>query len=102
MKHFETLWEEGEKLHENDSASTVLDELSMKINLYKMIDSKIEIPDLERQNIKSRTMGEILLTLTQLSLKDNINVFEALNVAIQYRSAEITAKIPKDLRLPGT
>lgn len=104
IRHFEQLWEDGENLHTNDdsSTSTILDELSMKINLYKIIDSKIEIPEEERQKIKSRTMGEILLTLTNLSLKDNINVFEALKTANQFRSAENYAKIPMELRLPNS
>jgi len=100
--HFEELWEKCENLHKaldhNDSVLTIIDELAMKINLYKMIDGKIEVPEEERQKIKSRTMGEILLTLTNLSLKDNINVFEALSIAQQTR--EKTIKIPKELRLP--
>jgi hypothetical protein len=104
VQHFEELWEHCEKLHKNDDSSTttILDELSMKINLYKMIDSKTELAADERQKVKTRTMGEILLTLTSLSLKDNINVFDALNTAAQYRSVENLNKIPKDLRLPKT
>jgi hypothetical protein len=103
-KHFEDLWEECEKLHAAFNAkepiSTVMDELSMKINLYKMLDSKDEIPKEEIQKIKSRTLGEILLTLTHLSLKENINVFDALNTAKNYRQAENYSKIPPELRLP--
>jgi hypothetical protein len=100
---FEKIWENSEKLHEGDGSPTtaILDELSMKINLYKMIDSKTDVPDDERQKVKSRTMGEILLTLTHLSLKDNINVYEALSIASQYRNAENLSKIPPDLKLPG-
>jgi hypothetical protein len=67
-------------------SSSILDELILKINLYKALDQKTEIADSERQTIKSRTMGEILLTLTKLSMKDNINVYEALSIAMQYRS----------------
>lgn len=101
---FEKVWENSEKLYEGDDSPTtsILDELSMKINLYKMIDSKTDIPDDERQKVKSRTMGEILLTLTHLSLKDNINVYEALSISAQYRSAENFNKIPKELRIPGS
>lgn len=102
-RHFEQLWEEGEQLHNNDGSPTptILDELLMKVNLYKIIDEKSEIPEEERKKIKSRTMGEILLTLTHLSLKDDINVFEALKTANQYRKAENFSKIPKDLVLPA-
>lgn len=101
--HFENIWEEGEKLHAADNSSTasILDELSLKINLYKIIDEKTDIPEEERKKVKSRTMGEILLTLTHLSFKDDINVFEALKTANQYRSAENFAKIPRELKLPG-
>lgn len=92
MKHFEELWEECERLHQDTinegTSSDLINELIMKLNIYKVIDLKTEIPDEERQKIKSRTLGEILLTLTQLSLKDNINVFEALHTAYKYRSIE--------------
>src|SRR5579871_3021150 len=93
--HFEELWEKCENVHKDspDAVPAIVDELSMKINLYKLLDGRIDIPEEERQKLKSRTMGEILLTLTHLSLKDNINVFEALSVAQQHRSAPKTPKI---------
>lgn len=90
--HFEDLWEKCEAFHKAESAqdvsSSLIDELMMKLNLYKVIDLKSEIPEEDRQKIKSRTMGEILLTITQISLKDNINVYEALKVALEYKSIE--------------
>lgn len=88
--HFEELWEKCEELHKEmgQSDNTVLlEELAMKVSLYKAIDAKPEIPEEDRQKAKSRALGEILLTLTHMSLQDNINVFEALGVAFQYRSA---------------
>lgn len=90
--HFEDLWEKCEAFHKAESSqdvsSSLIDELMMKMNLYKVIDLKSEIPEEDRQKIKSRTMGEILLTVTQISLKDNINVYEALKVALEYKSIE--------------
>lgn len=89
--HFEELWVKCENFFKDKAdigTQNVLDELALKVNLYKMIDAKTEIPEDERQKIKSRTLGEILLTLTYLSLKDNVNVFEALSIALQYRSVE--------------
>lgn len=87
--HFEELWERCEKFHQEASNdSSLMDELMMKVNLYKVIDQKTEVPEEERQKLKSRAMGEILLTLTGMSLKDNVNVFEALSIALQYRSVE--------------
>lgn len=92
MIHFEELWEKCEQLHQESinegTASDIINELMMKFNIYKVIDSKTEIPLEERQKIKSRTLGEILLTLTNLSLKDNINVYESLSTAYKYRSIE--------------
>lgn len=103
--HFEDLWEKCEQLHQSsiaeDLSSTIIDELMMKINLYKMIDSKTEVGENERNEAKQRTMGEILLTITKLSLKDNINVFEALSISQQYKQAENSyKKIPPELRIP--
>lgn len=90
--HFENLWNKCENLHEetvkNETSEQIIDELILKINLYKVLHQKTEIPDNERETIKSRTMGEILLTLTKLSLKENLNVYEALNIAMQYRDID--------------
>lgn len=93
--HFEELWEKCENLFKNNPelrVQDVIDELLMKINLYKALDTRTEIPEEERKTLQSRTMGEILLTLTHLSLKDNVNVYEALNMALQYRSIEHFSK----------
>jgi hypothetical protein len=102
--HFEELWEKCENMHKDlgsgDSVANVIDELAMKINLYKLLDGKTEITEEERQKIKSRTLGEILLTLTNLSLKDNINVFESLSIAQQMRAKSSGLGLPKELRLP--
>jgi len=91
-EHFEILWEKCEQLHKdinnNETISSLMEELLLKINLYKVIDLKTDVPLEERQKIKSRTLGEILLTMTNLSLKENINVFDSLNQAFQYRSVE--------------
>jgi len=90
--HFEELWTKCEELHQEalsqESNDSIMDELALKINLYKALGHK-EIPEKERETIKSRTMGEILLTLTKLSMKDNINVYEALSIALQYRSIDV-------------
>lgn len=90
--HFELLWEKAEEFQKDGSANTtvqqIIEELMMKVSLYKAIDSKTEIPEEDRKKVKSRTLGEILLTLTALSLKDNINVYESLNMALQYRSLD--------------
>jgi hypothetical protein len=95
--HFEKLWEQSEEFQKDGSANStvqqIVEELLMKISLYKAIDAKTEIPVEDRQKVKSRTLGEILLTLTALSLKDNINVYESLNIALQYRSLDYYTKV---------
>src|SRR5271163_4570665 len=98
--HFEELWEKCENFQKEASADIevqhMIDELTMKIGLYKALDSKTEIPDEEQKKVKSRLLGEILLVITCLSLKDNINVFESLSMALQYRSIEHFAKKHSD------
>jgi hypothetical protein len=93
--HYEELWELCEKLHQEasqDKASNLIDELSLKLVVYKAIDEKTDIPAEERQKAKSRTLGEILLTLTNISLVDNIDVFRSLTEAYKYRSIEHFSK----------
>jgi len=98
--HFEELWEKCENFYKeagNDNlVESIVDELAYKLTLYKALESKTEIPDEERTKAKSRLMGEILLTLTNLSLKDNINVFDALGVALQHRSIGYYSKKHSD------
>jgi hypothetical protein len=93
--HFEELWELCEKFYQDNdthnSSQEIINEMSMKIDLYRMLDKK-EIDPEEIKKIKSRLFGEILLTLTNLSLTDNINVFEALSVALQMRSMDMYTK----------
>lgn len=88
IKHFEELWEKCEEYHgsnPNDTVDSIIKELQMKIDLYQTIDTKQISPE-DMQKIKSRTLGEILFTITNLSLNDNINVFEALFIALNERS----------------
>lgn len=83
-KHFEELWVESEKLSESDvpSVSLILFELKAKLSVYEALDKSDNIPEEERHKLKSHTFGKILASLTQLSLKDNINSFTALANAI--------------------
>jgi len=81
--HYEDLWEKAEQFHkENSSLNETIDdiiyELTLKIGLYKAIIQKSEISEEDKKEAKSRLFGEILLTTTKLSLKENINVYEVL------------------------
>ena len=87
--HFEELWEKCEELHKEagTSISSSLMELDLKFSLYKKIDVQ-GFSNEEVEKIKSRVLGEILLTIANISLIDNINVYQALNEALQFRSIE--------------
>jgi hypothetical protein len=91
--HFEELWEKCEIFQKDNSPVTsvedIINELVMKLNLYTSIDKQINISDDDMKVVKSRLMGEILLPLTLLSLKDNINVYEALQTALTQRSISV-------------
>ena len=92
--HFEDLWCKCEAYHQDNKDDTsvlmLINELVMKLNLYNAIEQRTELNNDDRHTSKSRITGEILLALTHLSLKDNINVFDALNIALQYRISERT------------
>jgi len=94
--HFEDLWDQCEKFHQENSANLelqpILDALMMKVSLYKALNAQKDIPGEEMQKVKSRTLGEIVLALTCITLKDNINVFEALATALQYRTIDVLDK----------
>jgi hypothetical protein len=89
--HFEVLWEKCEKLHKeagDNSSASLAQELSLKLDLYKILDSKSDLSNEDKQKIKSRLLGEILLTITNISLVDNINVYQALDEALKFRTIE--------------
>lgn len=79
IKTFNELWEACENISKNDqSMASIIDEIIMKLTLYKMVDLKKQISAEENKIAKSRILGEILLSITKISIKDNINVFSAL------------------------
>lgn len=84
--HFENLWETSEKYYlksiNDTKQNNILDELIYKAELYKSINDK-DISKEEKDKIKSHLFGEILMTLTQLSLKEDINSYKALYLAIK-------------------
>ena|SRR5713101_6939474 len=95
FKSFDALWETCEALHQqispDDNSSSILDELLLKVRLYQAINNQ-EMPEEEKQAIRTRAIGEVLLVLTNLSLRDNINVFAALEAAHNYRSIDFFSR----------
>ncbi len=79
--HFEELWELSEKNNENlaksSSSESIFQELFVKIDFYRKVNDK-EISLEEKYQMKNRLFGEILVSLTKLSVKDNINTYAAL------------------------
>jgi hypothetical protein len=95
--HFEDLWVKCEYLYSKSrsvgSSLEVLNEIKMKVDVYKIFAESKEVSVEDMTKAKSRLMGEILLSLTHLSFIDNINVFQALNLAQQHQSAETIVKV---------
>jgi hypothetical protein len=88
--HFENVWEECEKSHGEltEDVSSIINELILKINFYKAFDFKTESLNEEQQKIKAHAFGELLFSLTKLSYKENVNVYEALSYVLHHRSIE--------------
>lgn len=92
VKHFESIWEDSENYYKesssNSNVDSIITELLLKVNLYNSIDQNDKFPEDQKKKIKLHTFGEMLMTLTQLSLKDNINSYAALVAALQYKKIE--------------
>jgi len=89
--HFEQLWEQSENNFKNNtsSAEEVLNSLLLKVNLYQTLSEKIKAASPEEAaKIKSHLMGEILITLTHLSYRENINVFHSLKTSLDFFDIE--------------
>jgi hypothetical protein len=87
-EHFEHVWEASEALFAETITNTpivsIIAELQAKLAVYKAISERsTEAEDIAKA--KDHLMGNILMTLTKLSLKDNINTFSALKGAIEER-----------------
>ena len=87
--HFEDLWEICEAFHQKSEGfadSINIKELIMKLGVYESV-SKSSLSQLEKQKAKSQIIGEILLFLTLVSVKDNINVYAALLDALNSKTS---------------
>lgn len=89
-QHFEELWEAAENFFKDkdDDIGMIINHLLIKINLYKEISRQPSQSEEELKKIKSHLMGEILLTLTHFSYKEQIDVFNALNTALYFSKIE--------------
>jgi hypothetical protein len=89
-KHFEELWEDAESYFKDSIGTTdnliIISELLLKINLYQAAAYDSKIPENDRLTIRTKLFGEIIMALTQLSLKDDINAYYGLKLALEAKS----------------
>ena len=95
-KHFEDVWEDAEKLFDANklNVDSILNELQAKISLYRLLGAGSFDPA-DLASAQASMNGKMLMTLASLSLKENVNVFTSLQMAINERrllQMELTAK----------
>lgn len=90
IKSFSDLWNDSEKLLQLDIVDTdstiLVKELIAKINIYDQLSTQKNIPPQELNKLKTVCFGEVILCLTKLSSKDNINAYEALGNCLNIRA----------------
>jgi hypothetical protein len=97
--HFENLWESAEQQLQRETASLsvkdLTEQLITQMSAYRAIDESTA-PVEAKNKLKENWMGSILLTMTQLSYKDNINTFTALQLAVEkIKILELSTKYQK-------
>lgn len=99
MAHFEDLWTQAELLLADDTKISHWEDLvkstSMKLTLLEHIKSLQQQDNLSEDDVNklvSNTMGELLLTITQLSWAANVDVYAALQAAVDREKVYIFEK----------
>lgn len=83
--HYETLWEDAEKLSKEENSIFVLDNLTNLILEYKdILESNAD--EKTKFVFKNRKFGEILFSLCELSKIDNVNTYSALKQEIELKN----------------
>jgi hypothetical protein len=84
--HFEDVWVQSEQLFSdtigNVKVGQIIMEMQAKLSVYKTISEQDKLDPADLAKAKERLLGNIIMSLTKLSLKDNIDVFPALKGAI--------------------
>ncbi len=80
---YDLLWETSEQLFKDDQsdAGSIINELIAKLSFYKTLDTS-ELAQEEKNKAKQFVMGNILMTLSHLTLKDNLNIYPIHKEAI--------------------
>jgi len=90
MKHFEDLWNDCEEYNKQTQSTSdeIIQQLIAQIGLYKSLSENDSLSEDNKKNAKLITFGEILLTLSNLSLLENINSYEAMGLALKIRDTK--------------
>ena len=82
---FNELWENAEKALKEEtnlsSSEDLVKEIIAKFKLYSLV-SNSGFAEEDCSRLRSHAFGKILLAITQLSFKDNVNVYAALKIAL--------------------
>jgi hypothetical protein len=96
LQTFDQVWEESEliskQLNSDSKPSSIIDEISLKLNLYKSICENESMDSDEKFKTQEFIMGEILFSLSALSYNENINVFKALKTVSKYKAISLYSK----------
>ena len=93
--HFEDLWQLSENSFKSEidvTAEEIFAKISLTSALYKAACEQKPTADIDK--IKAHLMGELLLYLSHLSLKDNIDVFDAMRSALKFKITSYSAEVP--------
>jgi hypothetical protein len=97
MKTFDDLWNEAENLIANDAESSSVGELYTEAEIkFALLIKCLNIFHREDYNgdgaklLKSKPFGQFLLALAKISYIESVNIFAALQEAIENEKLEIT------------
>jgi hypothetical protein len=79
---FEELWEKCEQALPEEDTESICQEIDLKLKLLQKINSAQNVDPKDMHGMKSRVIGDLLLSFTKLSRRENVNVFAALGQAL--------------------
>jgi hypothetical protein len=86
-EHFEHIWEASEALYADTIANTpissIIAELQAKLSVYKAVSEQQSLEGEDLAKTKEHVMGNILMAMSKLSLKDGVNTWAALKQAVE-------------------
>ena len=84
---FEDLWNDAETTMAPEtqqcSLQEIIKELEAKLSIFNTVSQNTSMKEEDRLALKARVFGKIMIVLTKLTLKDNINVYSVLQTALK-------------------